>query len=126
MVHLARQYFFALFRPLAFGDVLKAIDRAYDVSIAILDCFDVNERDAARTVRPFDVVMRSRAAVFLANLGDAFSDKRLVHVTKIGSERSSSSAPSKSGRRLPLTRQPMPSLPNMTKRALALYPERQG
>src|SRR5262245_12100005 len=55
MVHLERQYFFALFRPPAFGDVLKAIDRAYDVSIAILDCFDVNERDAARTVRPFDV-----------------------------------------------------------------------
>src|SRR5262245_57526033 len=55
MVHLARQYFFAFFRPLAFGDVLKAIDRAYGGSIAILYCFDVNERDAARTVRPFDV-----------------------------------------------------------------------
>jgi hypothetical protein len=55
MVHLARQYFFAFFRPLAFGNVLKAIDRADDVPIAIFDCFDVNDRDAARTVRPFDV-----------------------------------------------------------------------
>jgi hypothetical protein len=35
MVHLARKYFFAFLRLLAFGDILKAVDRADYVSIAM-------------------------------------------------------------------------------------------
>ena len=40
---------------LALGDILKAIDRADDVAIAVLEGFDVDERDAAHAARPLDM-----------------------------------------------------------------------
>ena len=55
MLCLARQVDDLRFGPFALRYILEAVDGADDVPIAILDCFDVNECNAARTVWPFDV-----------------------------------------------------------------------
>ena len=60
MVHLAREYSFVFFRPPALGNILEAVHGADNVSGAILDCLDVNERDAAQTVGPLNVDFCSR------------------------------------------------------------------
>jgi hypothetical protein len=41
--------------PFALRYILKAVDRAYNLSRPILDCFNVNERDATRAVRSLNV-----------------------------------------------------------------------
>jgi len=47
MLGFAREIDDLLLAPFALRYVLEAVDRAENVSIAILDCLDVNERDAA-------------------------------------------------------------------------------
>ena len=80
MVHLARTSF-AFFRLLVFGDILKAVDGADDVPIAILDRLDVNERDAARAVQLLDVDFLSahrntRRSLGLCNFAHSWERRR--------------------------------------------------
>ena len=55
MLGLARQIDDLRLAPFALRYILEAVDGADNVSTAILDCLDVNERDAARPVRSLDV-----------------------------------------------------------------------
>jgi hypothetical protein len=55
MLGFAREIDDLLLTAFAFRYILEAVDGADDVSIAILDCLDVNERDAAQAVRSLDV-----------------------------------------------------------------------
>jgi hypothetical protein len=55
MLGLAREIDDLRLAAFALRDILEAIDRADNVSIDILDCLDVNERDTAQAVRSLDV-----------------------------------------------------------------------
>jgi hypothetical protein len=55
MLCLAREVDDLRFGPFALRYILEAVDGADDVPIAILDCFDVDERNAAQAVRSLDV-----------------------------------------------------------------------
>jgi hypothetical protein len=55
MLCLAREVYDLRFGPFALRYILEAVDGADNVPIAILDSFDVNERDATRAVRSLNV-----------------------------------------------------------------------
>jgi hypothetical protein len=55
MLGLAREIDDLSLAPFALCYILKAVDGADNVSPAVLDCLDVNERDAARTIRSLNV-----------------------------------------------------------------------
>src|ERR1700704_3210171 len=55
MLGLAREIDDQRLTTFALRYILKAVDGADNVSIAILKCLDVNERDAARAVRSLNV-----------------------------------------------------------------------
>ena len=55
MIRLAREYLCVFFGPLALGNILEAVHGADDVSSAIPEGLDVNERNAAHTIRPLNV-----------------------------------------------------------------------